>query len=97
MSTKLSSPGHGREQQGAKGLEDKIGQVYFGAGQSSSTLIVKIPDTSKIKTTTSSFLPLPVHRPPVCACGREQCCVCTDFQSAADGPMPCARRQPSVS
>lgn len=27
------------------------------------------------KTSMSSILPLLVHRPPVCACGREECCV----------------------
>lgn len=79
----------------------QIGFVYFGVGQSSSagTATVKMPDTSKIKTTMSSILPLLFHRPPVCACGREGCCVCMDFQSveATDGPVPYAWRQPSVS
>lgn len=75
--------------------------VYSGDGQSSSTgtATVKMLDTSKIKTTMSSILPLLFHRPPVCACGHEECCVCENFQSvkAADGPVPYARRQPSVS
>lgn len=77
----------------------QIGYVYFGQSSSKGTATVKMPDTSRIKTAVSSILPHPFHRPPVCACGREECWVCTDFQSveAADGPLPCAWRQPSVS
>lgn len=36
---------------------------------------LKLFDTFEIKTSMSSILPLLVQRPPVCACGREECCV----------------------